>query len=145
MSANPQFIFNQTLFVALFPEFAPEPFALALPSYWNMACSYIQNLNSFALNGNDLQLALQQMTAHIAKIADNQAKGIVSAPATAGAQGTESVSLMPPPTKDGFTWWLSGTEYGKALWALLRVKGGVGFYVGGSPQRAAFRSPGGCW
>jgi hypothetical protein len=143
MSATPQFIFNQTLFTQLFPEFAAEQYASALPSYWNMACSYIQNQNSFPLNNDDLLLALQQMTAHIAKVYALIAAGQVAVPVTGAAQGSVNLSAMPPPAKNGWQWWLATTEYGKMLWPLLQNNAAGGFYVGGTPERSAFRRVGG--
>ncbi|MNJ79317.1 hypothetical protein D3C77_772930 [compost metagenome] len=42
-----------------------------------------------------------------------------------------------------WSYWLGMTPYGMQLMALLKVCTGGGLYVGGLPERAAFRSVGG--
>ncbi len=143
MSTN---VFNLTAFQALFPEFAAtDPTALA--SYWAMATSYIDAADSVLLSGDPLTLALNLMTAHLAKSFKSLNSGKASAPVTSATEGSVSVSMQPPPTKDGWQFWLASTPYGVQLWALLRAQaaGASGAFVGGSLDRASFRQAGGIW
>jgi hypothetical protein len=72
-------------------------------------------------------------------ITEGNAPGVM----TGATEGTVSVSLQAPPAKDAFSWWLATTPYGAQLRALLLARSAGGFYVGGLPERAAFRKVGG--
>ena len=50
-----------------------------------------------------------------------------------------TVTNMPPPVKNGWQFWLATTPYGMQLWALLKRMAGAGLYIGGLPERRAFR------
>jgi hypothetical protein len=134
-------IFNLQAFQAAFPEFAASEYGLTLPGYWNTANSFVTNQTWFAVNATDLALMLNLMTAHLAKLCKIGAAGGIAAPVNGGGQGSENVTLEPPPVKDRFTWWLYTTDYGKQLAALLAVKAAGGFYVGGSGGRAGLSTP----
>lgn len=54
-----------------------------------------------------------------------------------------SVSFALPPITTPWAFWLNRSPYGQQFSALLSKCASVGFYVGGSPERAAFRSVGG--
>lgn len=60
-----------------------------------------------------------------------------------GTEGSVSASFAPPPIKDGLEYYLSGSVYGQMLWAMLNVSSAGGDYVGGLPERHAFRKVGG--
>lgn len=53
--------------------------------------------------------------------------------------GSVSVTLQPPPVRGQWRWWLNNTPYGAQLTALLEMQSAGGFFVGGLPERAAFR------
>ncbi len=143
---TPEYPFNQALFIEQYPEFAVQSVQSSLPGYWTIANSYVDNLDSFLLNGADLQLALNLMTAHIAKVFQLIGLGKTSVIVTGASEGTVSLTAAPPPALDGWKWWLGTTEYGKMLWALLDAKASGGAYVGGRPERSAFRKVfGGFW
>lgn len=60
-----------------------------------------------------------------------------------GTEGSVSASFVPPPVKTGLEYYLSGSVYGQMLWAMLNVQSAGGVYVGGLPERRAFRKVGG--
>lgn len=138
-------VFDPTAFRAQFTAFANAttyPDA-TLQTYWDMSACIIEPYDNFAMCGNPLQLALNLLTAHQAQLFTTIAAGNVPGVLTGASEGTVSVSMQPPPTKDGFTWWLSTTPYGAQLRALLIARSAGGFYIGGRPETSAFRKVGG--
>lgn len=145
MTNQPYFTFDVAAFRAEFTQFAGNPPSDAtLQSYFNTAGSYVTNSNYGWLNGIDRALALNLMTAHIAALMALAAAPGGSTPGvvTGATIDKISVTLEPPPTKNGWQYWLAQTPYGQMLWALLTVKSTGGFFVGGSPTRAGFRGNG---
>lgn len=139
--ANPH-TFDYAAWQALFPALAatPEPVAQA---QWDVATIYLSKYDGLVLKGETLQYALNLFTAHLVKLNLNASTGASAGVVTsAGDQGT-SVGIQPPPMGDSFQYWLSSTPYGLQLRALFIEKAAGGFYVGGSPERSAFRSVGG--
>lgn len=128
--------FDPTLFRQQFPFFANEttyPDATLLIN-WTIATSYLTSRDCGILRDKDRQLGLNLMTAHITTIndmiiADNNTPTslIVSSRIDKIA-----VTAQPPPSKDGFQWWLNLTSYGQALNALLRAATAGGYAIGGS-------------
>lgn len=136
-------VFDVTAFQAQFPEFASTSPA-TLNGYWAMATQYITSADGCLFAGDALQLALYLMTAHIAKLmTDVSAGNTPGGPATGASEGSVSISMAPPPFRNGWQFWLSTTPYGQQLWALLSVRSAGGFYIGGSFERASFRKAGG--
>lgn len=134
--------FDQAAFVAMFPEFvATNP--ASLQAWWTMATQYITPDDGWLLNGDPLQLALDLMTAHLAKTFTMISAGQVAVVMTSAGEGSVNLSMAPPPAKDGWQYWLSTTPYGLQLWALLSARGAGGVYVGASAERASFRKAGG--
>lgn len=142
--------FNSANFRLMFPAFADTtafPDA-QLSGYWTMGTAYISLNNpgcmwtdAQAQLGNDLMCAhLTQLFVQIGTAPnDNGITGVI----TGATEGSVSASLAPPPTTTGYQYWLSSTPYGQQLRALLEAVGSVGMFVGGSPERAAFRKAGG--
>lgn len=58
-------------------------------------------------------------------------------------EGSVSASFVAPPVKDGLEYYLSSSTYGQMLWAMLRISAAGGVYVGGLPERSAYRKVGG--
>lgn len=83
------------------------------------------------------------MTAHLTQLSTMAAAGQATGVGQSATVGAVSVSMVPPPIKSGFQYWLASTPYGMQLWALLNVKGAGGLYVGGLPEKTAFRKVGG--
>jgi len=135
-------VFDISAFRSAFPAFASEtayPDAL-ITAQSEMGLCYI---NPEGMNCCG-ELAWQLVTAHLlyinAQIAgESSPQGQVSS----ASVGSVSVSITPPPTKGGFAYWLGMTPYGLQLVALLKKCSVGGAYIGGKPERAAFRSVGG--
>lgn len=135
-------------FRLLFPSFAdPTKFPDAyIQAQWDMATSFLGDVDGCLLEDDALQSALNLMTAHLMAINVLLAAGGGSGGVGVGTQATiekVSVSYAPPPFKNGWQYWLSTTPYGAQLWALLGLKSAGGWYFGGRPERVAFRKVGG--
>lgn len=87
--------------------------------------------------------ALQAMLAHLLYIRDQVNSGNNVGVITSASEGEVSVSLATPVVDDEWHYWFNSSPYGRELIALLSVQSVVGFYVGGSPERKAFRKAGG--
>jgi hypothetical protein len=139
--------YNDANFRAQFPAFAnPTTYPEALlQGYWTMGTAYINQDGGpgWRRNPAQLQLALDLMGAHLAQSYTLINAGVPSVVVQGSTEGTVTVSMTPPPVKTAFGWWLATTAYGAQLRALLQVVGSVGFYVGGSIERAGFRKAGG--
>jgi hypothetical protein len=129
-------------FRAMFPEFAGVQ-TPAITGYWEMATAYLSPNDGAILSGAALQTALNMMTAHLAKSSQMIAAGQAPTVMQSATEGSVSVSMVPPPAKTGWQWWLASTPYGQQLWGFLQMKAAGGFYVGGSLERSAFRKAGG--
>lgn len=137
------------VFRALFPEFLN---ATAFPdaviqAQWDVAVSAMGDQDGWALSGAALRNALNYLTAHqmkLALIANTGGGGSGVAGVVTGATIDKvSVQLAAPTTKGGWQYWLASTPYGVALWAFLQMKSAGGLYIGGRPERRAFRKVGG--
>ncbi len=87
----------------------------------------------------------QLMVAHIGQLLTQAATGdnAQGGAVVSGSQGSVSASFAAPPIKTGLHYYLSSTSYGQMLWANLCVSTAGGDYVGGLPERRAFRKVGG--
>ena len=146
--------YNDANFRLLFPAFAdpakwPEQM---LSAYWDMGAEFIsvESCPCRILRGSTLQMALDLMCAHIATLmnpdADASGEGGSASGGglvTSASIGAVSVSIAQPPASDMWGYWMAQTPYGQSLLALLKLKGVGGIYVGGLPERAAFRKVGG--
>ena len=106
---------------------------------WDTAVIYISDVTSGCFPANKLELALQQMTAHLLTISDkltssSSAMGTV----TASTIDKVSVTLAAPKNNDEWEFWLNQTPYGQQLLALLNTICAGGFYVGGNAPRLAY-------
>ena len=136
-------VFDPAAFKAIFTEFAALSDS-TLTAYWSMASQYVNPNDGTILAGPELLLAVQLMTAHLAKIYQALGSGQNAGGVLTGAtEGGVSVSLAPPPAKSGWQFWLNQTPYGTQLWALLETQTAGGIFVGGSCERGAFRKTGG--
>lgn len=135
-------------FRLLFPEFAdPTAFPDAyIQAQWDKAVSGMGDQDGWALCGPALQTALNLLTAHYMKL-----NLLIAAGGGAGVTGVVtgatidkvSVQMAAPPVKSGWQFWLAQTPYGTELWAFLSMKSAGGLYIGGRPERRAFRKVGG--
>lgn len=120
-----------TKFKTLFPLLAATPDA-TITMQWETAHLYISN-ESF--DGRMIYL----MTAHLIALSNMLSLGNNPMLISQATNDKESVTLVPPPAKSQFQWWLNTTAYGAQLSALLKLQGTGGMMVGGSPERSAFR------
>lgn len=141
-------VFNPTTFRTLFPQFSnvstyPD---LTLQSYFDLATGYVANDSYGDMTDAVRTQALNLMTAHLlavaALIAQNNYQGQVGVITGANIDNV-SITLEPPPQRGQWRWWLNTTPYGGQLAALLDAQSVGGFYVGGLPERLAFRKVGG--
>lgn len=120
---------------------------VTLEGYFTMATAYIALWDNCGLSGARLDLALNLMTAHLAQIFTMIAATPLSP--TTGVQTSATIDKIsvtyeaPPSGPSGWRYWLSTTPYGLQLWALLSARSVGGFYIGGSPEKAAIRKVGG--
>lgn len=141
--------FNVTNFRAQFPEFANSttyPDA-SLAAWWEMGNNYVSTDNAGydSWRATQAQLACDLMCAHLAKSFTLIGNGVGTVLVNGSTEGSVSVSLTPPPVRGAWQWWLATTGYGAQLRALLKVIAGPGSYIGGLPERSAFRKVGGVW
>jgi hypothetical protein len=143
--SEPIILFDVDIFREQMPAFAnattyPDN---TIEMYWDMATCYVSDLNCGWLAGDCRRLAINYMTAHLLAlsvlIAAGQTPGLVQT----STIDKISVGLTPPPLKNQWQWWLMTTPYGAALQALLAARSVGGFYIGGLPERSAFRKVGG--
>jgi hypothetical protein len=135
-------------FRLLYPAFAnpmlyPDAYVTA---QFTAATAYFGQYDGPLINGAQLQNVLNLMTAHLMQI-NVMLSGAGQSPVigvlSSATIDKVSVTNTPPPAKDGWQYWLSTTPYGLQLRALLKVLSAGGLYVGGSPERSAFRKIGG--
>lgn len=126
-----------------FPPFAdPVTFSDQLLQLWfDNATSFMSNDANIYIPLNSQSLALYLLTAHLLAINEAANSGNPLQVIQNATEGTVTVGYVPPPTKNGFQWWLSATPYGQQLWALLQIKSAGGFYFGGSMVRSGIRKP----
>lgn len=140
--------FNPSTFRQLFPQFSdagvwPD---VRLQMQFDLATGYVSDDEYGCMPLAARTAALNLMTAHLCAlaviIAQNGYSGQVGVVQAATVDGI-SITLTPPPVKSQWRWWLNSTPYGAQLAALLEAQAVGGFYIGGLPERAAFRKVGG--
>lgn len=137
--------FTPSTFRVLFPQFAD---AVAFPDVvlsanFDMATGYVSpDIYGDMPSGARVQ-ALNLMTAHLMALRALVAAGSQGGIVQSSTVGDVSVTLQPPPVRSQWAWWLNQTPYGAQLVALLDGQAVGGFYVGGLPERMAFRKVGG--
>jgi len=140
-----QLALSITDFRAQFAEFAstttyPDS---TITMYWDTSILYVSNGDYGLLSGASRQRAIYLFMAHLIKLGENIASNEVPNMISGATIGGESVTLVPPPLKSQFQWWLNLTIYGQQLNVLLSLKAVGGISVGGLPENSAFRKFGG--
>lgn len=139
--------FDPAAFRAQFPAFGNANCAsdAQLGLWATLASNYIGLSDSccFMLNGQNRVAALNLMVAHIGTIFGQITTGDQPGFIKDASIDKVRVSIVPPPDGTQFMWWLGLTPYGQMLAALLESVTAGGTYVGGLPERAAFRRVGG--
>lgn len=139
-----EYVIDIARFRAQFPALAdPVTFPDALiQAQWMQAQCFISPGKT--LRGHCYESALYLMTAHLTWSNHMISLGQTTAGVVTGATISKvSVSITPPPARSAWQFWLATTPYGLQLWALLNIKAAGGAYVGGLPERTAFRKVGG--
>lgn len=142
------FVFDPAAFRVLFPQFADTtvfPDARLLAVY-GLASAYVTPDTPLCAGVPDVSWAyvLQLMTAHLLAISVIQEAGGtytgVPGIVTQSSVGDVSVSLaLPPFGHDAWRYWMNLTPYGQQLLALLDSLSAGGWFIGGLPERSAFR------
>ena len=137
--------FDADKFRVQFPEFAntTDYPTVYLQGYWDQATCYISPEVTSCMSEACLERALFLMTAHLIKIGEDTTAGDDPAFVSSASIDKVSVSVVPPPQRDQWEWWLNLTSYGQQLLALLKSKAVGGLYIGGSLERLSFRKAGG--
>jgi hypothetical protein len=138
MSTESEVTLTVERFRADFTEFADET-KHTEPSLSNAikrASSFISRQNSIYFYDDNRLLALELMAAHIQTISlslgqGNTQGGVVGA----STVGSVSVTLIPPPIKRQFDFWMNQTGYGQQYLALMQAHSPAGMFLGGSFQR----------
>lgn len=134
--------------------FVPADFKAAFSAFANTANPALEMnfgfatdiISDFAPCGTSDQVQtryLYLMTAHISALSVLIAAGESGQIVTGATIDKVSVTLQPPPEKNQWQWWLNQTPYGQQLLAILQAQSAGGFFIGGTPERAGFRSFGG--
>lgn len=140
--------FDPATFRVLFPQFANETAfpTVKLQADFDLATAYISPDSYGDMPLAARTQALNLMTAHLLAlgviIAQNGYQGQVGV-VTAATVDHVQITLAPPPVKSQWRWWLNATPYGAQLLGLLEMRSAGGFFVGGLPERDAFRKVGG--
>lgn len=138
-------VLDVAAFRAAFPAFSDAgtfPDAM-IQIYWDMATGYVSPNDGWGLAGNQLQSALNMMTAHLLQSFTLLSAGTAAVVVKGSTVDKVTVQLEPPPAKSAWQWWLATTPYGQMLWGLLSAASAGGFYFGGTPERYGFRRVGG--
>lgn len=135
--------FDVIAFLDRYPEFKDTRDAM-LTACFNEATCYINNATNSCLNESCLTAVLWSMTAHICRLDEMGRDGNQAGVVTSSSVGSVSVSLQAPPFGgDQWKYWMNLTPYGQKTMALLSSAAVGGLYVGGNPERSAFRRVGG--
>lgn len=133
-----------------FPPFAdptkfPDPY---IDIQFDIGTAYVSAEVWGCMSEKSRTSALWLMTAHLLQLgviigtSGTGTPGIV----TGSKVGEVSVTLAAPPYGSSpWRYWLMQTPYGAQLLALLDAQAAGGFYIGGLPERAAFRKVGGVY
>lgn len=144
-------VFDPATFRKLFAEFAddsvyPDP---VLQIRWDEATGYVSADVVCFLTEGQRGYAVQCMTAHLCRLARmiaDAANGQSLTGVVLSAQIDKvQVQLQAPASRGDWGYWLATTPYGQQLSAFLAAKSAGGFFVGGLPERAAFRKVGGVY
>jgi hypothetical protein len=133
--------FDIAAFRVKFPAFADEviyPDATIQSAADDALCFFTEHACACS------DLLWQLITAHLLQLRTAAAAGGGgTGMVTSASIDKVSVSITAPPAADGYTYWLTMSPYGLQAMALLSGCGAGGLYVGGRPERSAFRSVGG--
>lgn len=136
-------VFDPAAFRAQFKAFSNQTCYgnAALQSWFDMATTFIEDVNNACslLGGAPRVQALNFLVAHLIQFFNQAADGETPGVLVSASIDKVRVEVEPPPKGTQFDYWLNTTPYGSALAALLTLSAAGGIYVGGLPERDAFR------
>ena len=122
-----------------FPEFSDvqKYTDASLQGFLNQAMCYISTSNIYGpLRNGCRKLGIELMTCHLQALQDRILNGQTATGQIASTSiDAVSVSLVAPPNRTQFQYWLGLTPNGQRYLALLMAKSGAGLYFPGSNQR----------
>ena len=122
-------------FIQDFPEFANDDIN-SIKSFITQAGCYVSTNNVGVLRNDCRKLAIELMVGHLLTLQNKINSGQTATGQVASTSiDAVSVSLVPPPNKNQYEYWLNLTPYGQRLLALLVAKSPAGFYMVGSYHR----------
>ena len=128
--------FDLPTFRALYPQFDAVADATVLAQAGQAECYLAETCAD--------SCALNLMVAHLLQLSANAASGAPAGQVTSASIDKVSVTVAQGAgANNSYTYWLNSTPYGQQLAALLARCAAGGTFVGGLPERAAFRSVGG--
>ena len=132
--------YSDAVFRAQFPVFQSQT---AFPpdliqNYWTTAATIVTNNDYGILANQGGPNAMYLMTAHLTQLGVLIGNGETPAVQTGAGIDKINITLMPPPVKTQFQYWLSTTPYGQQLLALLQVAAIGGFYAPGGMGKIGF-------
>lgn len=136
-------VYDDASFRLMFPVFADDtvyPPAL-IGMWWSTGTGFVSAQDNCGINGDALQSALNMMAAHLLWSSVLIGRGQTTVGVMIGSSIDKiSVSFQAPPMLNNWRSWLLTTPYGAMFLALMEAQAAGGFYVGGSPERDAFRN-----
>lgn len=124
--------FDVTVFRERFPAYSdPDKYSDAtLQAYWDVAILYISNEADYGrLTGDSRAQAIYLLMAHMVFLAAVIASGGTGGTVQASTIDKISVTLVAPPIKSEFDFWLNQSPYGMQLLVLLGIKSSGGWYI----------------
>ncbi len=134
--------FDVAAFMATFPAFMSVS-AVTVEAWVNLILASPQADWFTNATPADQQLMVAHVGHLLTQASDSTSGGAPGGAVTSASQGSVSASFAAPPIKTGLQYYLSSSPYGRMLWANLCVSMAGGAYVGGLPERRAFRKVGG--
>ncbi len=137
--------FDATLFRSQIKAYAdPTQYPDAiLQGFWDMAIQFVSDSNYGYLVDDGRALALNYMTAHLVYLNNIISAGTAPGMVVQSTVDRTSVSLLQPPQRTQWHFWLNQSPYGQALMALLKANAVGGFFAGSQFPRGGFRQPDG--
>lgn len=132
--------YSDALFRAQFPAFSNTTTypVILIENYWTTSGTIIANSDYGILANMGGPQALYLMTAHLTQLGVMIGNGETPAVQTGAGIDKINITLMPPPIKTQFQYWLSTTAYGQQLLAMLQAASVGGFYAPGGMGKRGF-------
>lgn len=116
-----------------------------IQGWWDTAANFVTDWPAQIVGTcSQRVLACNLCTAHIGYLYNAIAQGQPLGVLTSAQIDKIRVDVKPPPVGDSmFQWWMAQSPYGQQLLAMFAIMTAGGIFVGGLPERDAFRRVGG--